>query len=275
MPSESFLLVYDDNCPFCCWYTGRFVHAGLLRAEHRKPFSTLDDRWMSVIDLDRGRNEIPLIDTSTNNVLYGIDALLALLGQRFPFVSRVGNWKLVHWMLRKLYKFISYNRQLIVARRCSSGFNCAPDLNIRYRLLFMLVFLAFTTGMLIPVHTFLVKQLPGFSLSATSVITAHFAVLSINLILFMKLGWNRGLEFLAQANLLALTAVLLTIPLLLAGHFLLLPLWLTVSYLSLLAVVIFREYVRRMHYAGILPGMSWVAGINLASMTSFVLYLFT
>ena len=80
---------------------------------------------------------------------------------------------------------------------------------------------------------------------------------------------------LAQANMLALIAVLLTLPLLLAGQFTLLPLWITVPYLSLLAVIIFREYVRRMHYAGILPGMNWIAGINLASMTSFVLYLFT
>ena len=275
MQHNPLLLIYDDNCPLCTWYSAQFVRRRLLDAKRSVPFSTLSPELMKKIDIARARNEIPLINTSTNQVQYGIDALLTLLACRLPLVATIGHWKPVHWFLRKLYKFISYNRQLIVAQRCSSGFDCAPDLNVRYRLLFMLVFLAFTTWMLVPVHTFLIKQLPGFTLSATSVLLAHFAVLAINLILFIKLGWKRGLEFLAQANMLALIAVLLTLPLLLAGQFTLLPLWITVPYLSLLAVIIFREYVRRMHYAGILPGMNWIAGINLASMTSFVLYLFT
>jgi predicted DCC family thiol-disulfide oxidoreductase YuxK len=79
---ENKILIYDDNCPLCTWYSGLFVKYGYLNADGRKPFSTLDSELLAKIDFDKSRNEIPLLDTTTNKVLYGIDALLEILDQK-------------------------------------------------------------------------------------------------------------------------------------------------------------------------------------------------
>jgi len=74
------ILVYDDDCPLCEWYTGLFVKYKLLEPQGRVEFSKIQPAMLSLLDADRGRNEIPLLDTSSGKVLYGIDALLDILG---------------------------------------------------------------------------------------------------------------------------------------------------------------------------------------------------
>jgi predicted DCC family thiol-disulfide oxidoreductase YuxK len=106
------VLVYDDNCPFCTWYSGLFVKFGFLNPEGRKAFSEIDESLLSKINLDKSRNEIPLLDTSTNKVVYGIDALLEVLDHKLPFVRTVGNVAPVKWLLKKIYRLISYNRKM-------------------------------------------------------------------------------------------------------------------------------------------------------------------
>src|SRR5690349_14596360 len=133
------ILVYDDNCPLCTWYSSLFTRYGFLPEHGRKAFSTLDQSLLQKIDFNRSRNEIPLIDTNNGSVAYGLDALLTILGDRFSWIKKVGKWKIVYWFFRKLYKLISYNRKVIVAKKCSAGaIDCAPDINYGYRFLFLL-----------------------------------------------------------------------------------------------------------------------------------------
>ena len=117
MKSNNKTLIYDDACPLCVWYTGAFVKSGLLTTEGRKAFSTCDTELLNAIDLERGKNEIPLIDIENKQVLYGIDAMLEVLGEKFPVIKTIGNVKPVNWFLKRLYKFISYNRKVIVAKK--------------------------------------------------------------------------------------------------------------------------------------------------------------
>ena len=134
------ILVYDDNCPLCTWYSGLFVKYGFLKAGGRKPFSTLDNDLLLKIDFDKSRNEIPLLDISTNKVVYGIDALLEILDQKIPFIKATGNIAPLKWILKKLYKLISFNRKVIVAKKCGPGrIDCSPDNNYLYRFIFMAV----------------------------------------------------------------------------------------------------------------------------------------
>jgi len=154
------ILIYDDNCPLCTWYSDAFVKCGLLPAEGRKAFSVIDSALFNKIDFDKSRNEIPLIDTMSGKVFYGIDSLLEILDQKIPLIKKIGNFMPLKWFLRKLYKFVSYNRKVIVARKCGNGaIDCAPDFNYLYRVLFMTVFLIFNTIMLTPFHNILFTRL--------------------------------------------------------------------------------------------------------------------
>src|SRR5689334_12403294 len=125
------ILLYDDHCPLCSWYSGLFVKFGLVSAENRVPFSEADIEILTSIDIERGKDEIPFLDKRTGITLYGIDTLLEILGQQAPFIRSIGNFRPVKWFLQRLYKLVSYNRKVIVARKCGTGrFDCSPAFNV-------------------------------------------------------------------------------------------------------------------------------------------------
>ena len=268
------ILVYDDNCPLCTWYSGLFVKYGFLNAEGRKPFSTLDDKLLSKIDFDKSRNEIPLLDTSTYKVLYGIDALLEILDQKIPFIKATGNFAPLKWGLKKFYKLISFNRKVIVAKKCGAGsIDCSPDTNNLYRFIFMALCLAFNTLMLIPYQNNLFSKLSYYHVDIYELQAAHFTFVIINCILAFSFSKARSYEYLGQVNMLALSAILLLLPLMILHNFFFSELFST-AWLIVIATIIFKEYARRMEYTGILSNNKWIVSINLLSLTGFILFLF-
>lgn len=271
---ENRILIYDDTCPLCTWYSGLFVRCGFLNAEGRKPFSTLDSDLLSKIDFDKSRNEIPLLDTRTNKVFYGIDALLEILDQKIPLIKTAGNRAPLKWVLKKIYKLISFNRKVIVAKKCGPGnIDCSPDMNYVYRLIFMSVCLSFNTAMLYPFQTTLFSKLSYYHLYFYQLQAAHFGFVIINCAIAFSFSKARGYEYLGQVNMLALSAVLLLTPLMVMHYFFFAE-WFSTAWLVIVAAVIFREYARRMEYAGILSKNKWVVSLNLLSLTAFILFLF-
>lgn len=268
------ILVYDDNCPLCTWYSGLFVKYGFLNPDGRKPFSALDVGLLSKIDFDKSRNEIPLLDTSTNKVVYGIDALLEILDQKIPFVKATGNFAPLKWCLKKIYNLISFNRKVIVAKKCGPGsIDCSPDNNYLYRFIFMAVCLAFNTLMLYPLQNHLFSKLSYYQLDLYELQAAHFAFVIINCTLGFSFSKTKGFEYLGQVNMLALSVILLLLPLMII-QFLFHAEWLVTMCLILTATFIFKEYLRRMEYTGVLLNNKWIVSMNLLSLTGFILFMF-
>lgn len=268
------ILIYDDSCPLCSWYSGEFVRFGFLPEDGRKAFSSLDPSLLAKIDFEKSRNEIPLLDIATGKVLYGIDALLEILDPKIPFIKTTGNIPVVKWFLEKLYKLISYNRKVIVAKKCGpASIDCAPDMNYFYRFIFMTVFLLFNTIMLFPLHDHILTELSYYNLSLVELQSSHFVFVLINCALAFTLSKVKGFEYLGQVNMLALTSILLLLPLLILNLFYVNE-WINTFYLVFTASFIFKEYIRRMDFAGVLLNNKWLAGINLLTLTGFLFYLF-
>lgn len=274
MKSNTKTLVYDDACPLCVWYTGAFVKTGLLDAEERKAFSAASPELLHDINWQRSKNEIPLLDTTTHQVLYGIDALLEILAQRCPWVKTIGTWEPIHWFLKRLYSFISYNRKVIVAKKAAAGtIDCTPAFNVFYRLLFMSVFLVFNTLMLFPIHH-LLQHTPFYSFSISGLQTLHVGLVLLNCLLAGTLAPQQRLEYLGQVNMLALITILLLIPLVLFIKLVPAANGFIPVYLFVLTLFIIKEYFRRMGYAGIVPANRLIVVLNLVSMFAFVACLF-
>ena len=268
------ILVYDDNCPLCTWYSGLFVKYGFLNADGRKPFSTLDEKLLAKIDFDKSRNEIPLLDTSTHKVVYGIDALLEILDQKIPYIKATGNFAPLKWVLKRIYKLISFNRKVIVAKKCGlATIDCSPDNNYLYRFIFMAVCLAFNTVMLYPFQFNLFSKLSYYHLDLYELQAAHFAFVIINCMLAFNFSMTKGFEYLGQINMLALSVIFLLTPLMIIQFIFNSELLMT-SWLILTAAFIFKEYLRRMEYAGVLSNNRWVVSMNLLTLTCFILFLF-
>ena len=84
---------------------------------------------------------------------------------------------------------------------------------------------------------------------------------------------EKAFEYLGQVNMLALTAILFLIPLLLLNLFIINE-WLNTIYLLLTTLVVFKEYIRRMNFAGVLLKNKWLVSFNLLILMGFLFYLF-
>lgn len=269
------VLVYDDKCPLCAAYTEGFVRTGLLPREGRVPFSTVPVSILNSIDFEKSKNEIPLYDTESKNVWYGIDALLEILGSWFPPIKWIGNRKPIKWLLKKLYKLISFNRKVIVATKCGPGaIDCAPEFNFFYRILFMIIFLMFNTIMLFPIHDQVLSLTSFYDKSSGELQIAHLALVGMNLILASSLNKYKAIEYLGQVNMLALITILLMVPLIIFNKVFNSINYLTLSYLVLVTIFVIWEYFRRMRFANIAAKNNPVIMINLLSLGAFLLYLF-
>lgn len=147
---KNHILIYDNDCPICNVYSKGFIKAGMLDENERETFSEISPETKNKIDVHRSKNEIALIDIKNNTVIYGLESLLAIIGNSFPKLEKIARIKLFHWFFQRLYKFVSYNRkQIIPSAKDLTKDNCVPDFNLKYRLLypgFVLMFSAYVLG---------------------------------------------------------------------------------------------------------------------------------
>lgn len=267
------ILIYDEGCPLCAAYTAAFVKTGLLSDKGRKNFSNVDSNTFSLVDNSRCRNEIPLIDTGTNQVWYGIDALLEIISPKAPLIKFIGNRKPVKWLLVKCYKFISYNRKVIVATSTKSKFNSSPDFSTTYRSAFLFVFLIFNTLLLNPLFHYVLNKNSFVSSTQAQFQYAHAILVSGNIVIALFLGKKNGFEYLGQINMLALTCLLLLSPLMLLNKYYLSGSFINNTYLGMVAICTFAEYIRRMKYANVVQQLPVLVIINVLSVIAFMTYL--
>ena len=82
------VIIYDHECPMCATYTGAFLKFELLDKNGRYKYSDLDKfPANALIDKDRARHEIALVDTQKMEVRYGLESLFYILSQQFPAFS--------------------------------------------------------------------------------------------------------------------------------------------------------------------------------------------
>ena len=106
----------------------------MLEKDGRKSFNNIDAGTFALVDKQKCHHEIPLVDIRTNQVWYGIDALLELLSTKPPGIKFLGNIKPVKWLLQKLYSFISFNlhKTTLTGQNPAKKNNCAKNpANIR------------------------------------------------------------------------------------------------------------------------------------------------
>ncbi len=138
-------IIYDPTCPLCAAYTGLFLKTGVLDKNGRLAFSQADEKLLAKLDLKRARHEIPLYDTATGEVLYGLDGLTLIVSRLLPFTAGFVTRPWFKAAVRPLYKFISYNRKVIAnSPTVTEGFDCSPDYHIGWRLALAMVGVAYT-----------------------------------------------------------------------------------------------------------------------------------
>lgn len=141
------VLIFDDDCPLCEAYTSAFIKTKMLDANGREAYGEMSANTCNLIDKDRARNEIALVNTKTGVVLYGIDSLMRVLAHSWPVFAPLFRWNLFRWLMKHVYAFISYNRKVIIPAVQKQN-ACVPDVNLFYRWAYIVFTWLFTSMVL-------------------------------------------------------------------------------------------------------------------------------
>ncbi len=251
---QNHILIYDNDCPMCNLYSKGFVKSGMLDSNGREAFSQVTSETKNLLDFQRSRNEIALVDTQNNKVIYGLESLLTIIGNSFPKLEKIARVKPLYWFFQKLYKFVSYNRkQIIPSGRDSSPKACIPDFNLKYRLFYIIFILFFSSFVLGLYNQKLFPFLSGNFKIEFFICSMQIVWQSIFVGIYLKEKiWN----YLGNMMTVSLLGTLLLIPALFFNftetfYF---------AYFGIIVLIMFLEHLRRCAIlkVGIFPTISWM-----------------
>lgn len=237
-------LLYDKDCPLCNVYTNGFIKTKMLDEYGRKPYCNLTNEEQNFIDLKRATNEIALIDTKNNTVIYGIDSLLKVLGYSMPWIERIGNIKPIKFALKKLYAFISYNRKVIIPSKedKSQTLQCVPDFNYTYRYIYIL-FATIITSVVLFKFSKLIGIIPESYFLRESIIA--LGQIGFQTLFISKLKLEKQLNYIGNLMTVSLMGSLILLPILLINAIFILPEIVLLGWFGLTVALMLLEHIRR------------------------------
>ncbi|MBV8325107.1 hypothetical protein [Chryseobacterium sp.] len=247
-------LIYDDECPMCAMYSGGFIKSGMLDGQGREAFTEISVRNKSLIDFNRAKNEIALVDHNKNEVVYGLDSLLLIIGNSFPLLEKGARVKPFYWFFKKLYSFVSYNRkQIIPSKKDYTEQSCVPDFNRKYRLVYI-AFVAIFSAYVLSVFS----GKPGVGLDRNflrelAVCLGQIFWQVIFLSTYLK---HKAWDYVGNMMTVSLMGTLLLIPALFTDFT---PAF-YIIYFGFVVLIMFLEHMRRCRILklGYLPTISWI-----------------
>jgi hypothetical protein len=241
---ENQTLLYDEDCPLCSLYTTGFVKSGMLDENGRKSYCQLSAEEQNFVDLKRAPNEIALVDNKTKTVTYGIDSLIKVVGFSFPIIEKIATIKPVHFVLRKLYSFVSYNRKVIIQGNVKEGnkLECVPDFNYKYRFLFIAFALTLTSFVLFE-YANLIPNLPESNIAREIVLA--FGQIVFQSLFLLKFDQKTIINYAGNIMTVSLMGSLILTPILLLNQFINVPEILVLGWFAITVFIMFAEHFRR------------------------------
>lgn len=134
------VLMYDEFCSMCRWYSQRMVDIGLIAREERRSVQVcMADKGMPLIDFNQAMNKIAYYNATKNQVFYGIDSILEIISHKYPWLVNVLKWKPIIFLLNIFYNLLSYNRRIIAPTMMCNDESCTPARSWTNRILYIIV----------------------------------------------------------------------------------------------------------------------------------------
>ena len=237
-------LLYDEDCPLCNIYTAGFIKTKMLDGNGRKSFAKISNGELSFIEIERAKNEIALVDNHTNKVFYGIDSLLKVIGNSFPMIEKIGNYKVVNYLLAKLYKFISFNRKVIApsATKSISDKECVPTFNAKYRL-FYIGFATLFTAIVLYYYSKIIVFLPNATFSRELLLA--LGQIGFQFLFIQKLSKQKQLTYMGNLVTVSIIGSLVLLTILLLNSFFSLNDYFILGWFGLTVNLMIYEHYRR------------------------------
>jgi hypothetical protein len=208
----------------------------------------------------RAKNEIALINTQNHEVFYGVDALLLIIGSRFPFLKRLFQINFFTFIFKRFYKFISLNRRIIAPSKSNQHErDCTPEVNLFYRWLYIIMIACFSSIVLF-LFSKPINQMMGWESSFLRELSVCFGQILWQVIFLHKQLKSKLLDYLGNMLTVSLLGSLLLIPILVLKLFFSISPSYHILYFMIVVSIMLIEHLRRCNLLkiNVLASISWV-----------------
>lgn len=262
-------LIYDNECPMCRIYSKGFTKFGMLDADGREAFTEISVRNKNLVDSNRAKNDIALVNHENGKVTYGLDSLLLIIGNSFPLLKKIAEVQPLYGFFKMLYSFVSYNRkQTIPSKNDDTEKSCIPDFNLKYRLAYI-AFVALFSGYVLSLYS------AKLDIQLTPNFFRELAV-CLGQILWQTLFLKRYLkdklwDYLGNMMTVSLIGTFLLIPAL----FISFTPTIYLVYFGMIVIIMFLEHLRRCKILKLnyFPTISWIL-FRLTALAIIILTTF-
>lgn len=236
-------IYYDEVCPLCNTYTSAFVRSGMLDEEGRQPYQKLGTGCTLPIDRKRAVDEIALLNKATGEVHYGINSLFFIIGHSYPFLKPLFRFRPFAWLMKKIYRFISYNRRVIIPSKDIGNEDQSPSLNARYRSFYLLFTWIITSIILFNYSRLITDFVPAGNFYREFMVCGGQIAWQLVFISFIqkKKTW----DYLGNLMTISFAGGLLLLPALLISGFHFFEPVVFVIYFGLVVTLMLLEHIRR------------------------------
>lgn len=252
-------ILYDSACPMCSLYTGAFVRTGMLDENGRAPYQDLSTP-LPQLDCKRAVDEIALVNHETGEVYYGTDSLFRIIGHALPLFRPLFRSVTFTFIIKKLYRFISYNRRVIIpaAPAAASSAMGEPSFRLRYRLLY-LVFTWLITATILNQYSRLMTGLVPPSHFYREFLVCGAQILWQSAIVGFT-DRKRRWDYLGNMMTVSFAGGLALLPALVIGRYVPHAPFIFTGYFLLVAGLMLLEHIRRMRLLKLsgLLSVSWI-----------------
>ena len=266
-------LLIDKNCPMCSLYGKCFIYFDLLQPNELVYYQDVDDEVFEKVDAERAKSEVALIHAEKGTTVYGVDAFMLVLFQNWPTILRFFHLPLIHFLVVKLYRFISFNRHVISGERMAIvKRDCHPPVHLAYRWLYILL-VAIGTGFIVNQFSIHLDYALGLQHHHSREFIICFGQVLWQLVAVSIINPLKRMDYLGNMSTVSFIGALLLLPHIVLANWVGLPLIVLGLYFSLVVGTMFVLHVKRCKSLGLPFAMSisWVAFRSVALL--IILYL--
>lgn len=202
----------------CQLYAKGFEKARLIDKDTVSYYQTTESAVFEKIDAERATSEVALVNMENGEVVYGEAAFTTILSHENKWLKAFFQNTLVSWVIRRLYRFISFNRHVITGPKIIEGSrDCAPEINGFYRW-FYIVAVALTTGLILNNFTIQLFQELGWVHDGWREYAICFGQIIWQGGLIAHMSRQKRLDYLGNMSTVSLIGGLLLVPTLIWNH---------------------------------------------------------
>jgi hypothetical protein len=259
-PLANHKLLIDANCPMCRVYGAAFEKYNIVENNTCQPYQYAEPTLTNFIDMARAKNEIALINTQTNETVYGINALQLILSNKYSWLAPIFSSKLPMYLLKKLYTFISTNRKVIAPSAHNiNTLDCTPTLNKKYRIIYFLI-VAVLSSVVLNKYSHHLSTWIGSSNSFGRELLICLGQIAWQTIILKQTLKHKLYDYLGNMITVSLIGTLLLLPIMLLGKIFIIPPLMYLLYFGLVVSYMLFEHIRRCKLLNIsyIASASWI-----------------